>query len=80
MARMRGVSSKQANWITRLIFRGIRKRVGHVADTWPIAAHQPGLLLGWALHELTYERAHAIDRRLRTLVQLKVAVLVGCPG
>ena len=80
MARMRGVSSKQAGWITRLIFRGIRKRVGHVSDTWPIAAHQPGLLLGWALHELSYERARTLDRRLRVLVQLEVAVLVGCPG
>jgi len=80
MARMRGVSNREANWITRLIFRGIRKRVGHLSDTWPIAAHQPGLLLGWALHELSYERARAVDRRLRTLVQLKVAVLIGCPG
>ena len=80
MARMHGVSTQAANWITRLIFRGIRKRVGHLSDTWPIAAHQPGLLLGWALHELSYERARSMDRRLRTLVQLKVAVLIGCPG
>ena len=80
MARMNGVSTREANWITRLIFRGIRRRVGHLADTWPIAAHRPGLLLGWALHELSYERTHGVERRLRTLAQLKVAVLIGCPG
>ena len=80
MARMQGVSTREASWITRLIFRGIRRRVGRLSDTWPIAAHQPGLLLGWALHELSFERAGTVDRRLRTLAQLKVSVLVGCPG
>jgi len=80
MARMRGVSNREANWITRLIFRGIRRRVGHLSDTWPIAAHQPGLLLGWALHEVSFERSRTVERRLRTLAQLKVAVVIGCPG
>jgi hypothetical protein len=77
---MRGVSTREANWITRLIFRGIRRRVGRLSDTWPIAAHQPGLLLGWALHELSFERSRALPRRLRTLAQLKVAILIGCPA
>ena len=80
MARMNGVPEREAGRITRLIFGGIRKRVGHLADTCPIAAHQPGLLLGWALHELCYERTRGVERRLRTLAQLKVAVLIGCPG
>jgi hypothetical protein len=53
MARMAGVSDREASWITRMIFRAIRRRTGHLADTWPIAAHRPGLLLGWALHELS---------------------------
>ena len=80
MARIRGVSDRDAGWISRLIFRGVRRRVGRVSDTWRIAAHRPGLLLGWALHELAYERERTLDRRLRTLAQLKVAVLIGCPG
>jgi hypothetical protein len=80
VSRLQGVPERTATWITRLLFRGIRRRVGRLADTWTIAAHQPGLLLGWALHELSYERARTVDRRLRTLAQLKVAVLVGCPG
>ncbi len=80
MARMRGVSEREASWIARFVFRGIRSRGGHVSDTWKIAAHRPGLLLGWALHELSYERTNGLDRRLRTLAQLKVAALVGCPA
>jgi hypothetical protein len=66
---MTGVSDREASWITRLIFRAIRRRTGHLSDTWPIAAHRPGLLLGWALHELSYERTRGLDRRLRTLAR-----------
>jgi len=80
MARVPGVPEREASWLSRLIFRGVRRRTGHVAETWKIAAHRPGLLLGWALHELSYERTHDLDRRLRTLAQLKVAALVGCPA
>lgn len=80
MARMPGISDREGSWLTKFVFRGIRRRVGHVSDTWRIAARSPGLLFGWVLHELLYERARGIDRRLRTLAQLKVAVLVGCPG
>ena len=80
MARLSGVADHEASWMARLIFRGIRRRVGRLSDTWRIAAHTPGLLLGWALHELAFERARTVDQRLRILAQLKAAVLIGCPG
>lgn len=80
MSRMKGVPEREAGWLSRSIFRGIRRRTGGVSDTWKIAAHRPGLLLGWALHELAYERSNRLDRRLRSLAQLKVAALVGCPA
>ena len=80
MSRMKGLSDREASWVSRLIFQGIRRRVGQLAETWRIAAHAPGLLLGWALHELAFERAQGVERRLRTLAQLKAAVLIGCPG
>ncbi len=79
MSRMPGVSDQEASWISRILFRAIRRRVGRVSDTWRIVAHQPGLLLGWSLHELSFDRARRVERRLRTLAQLKVAVLIGCP-
>jgi len=77
---MEGVTDGKASWIVRLIFRAIRQRVGRLSDTWRIAAHAPGLLVGWSVHELAVDRARKVDRRLRTLAQLKVAVLIGCPG
>lgn len=80
MARMAGLTDREAGWIARYIFRAVRRRIGQVTDTFRIAAHAPGLLLGWSLHELAFERATAVDRRLRTLAQLKTAALIGCPG
>ncbi len=80
MPHMPGVTDPEASWIARLIFRAIRRRVGRLSDTWRIAAHAPGLLLGWALHEAALERARTVDHRLRTLAQLKTSVLIGCPG
>ena len=80
MSRMTGITDGEASWISRLIFRGVRRRAGRLLETWRIAAHAPGLLLGWVLHELALERARGVERRLRTLAQLKTAVLIGCPG
>lgn len=80
MSRLSGIEDREASWLTRLVFRAIRRRAGRLADTWRVAAHAPGLLVGWSLHELAFERARGVDRRLRTLAQLKTAVLIGCPG
>ena len=80
MARMAGLTDREGGWIARFIFRAVRRRVGRVTDSFRIAAHAPGLLLGWSLHELAFERATAVERRLRTLAQLKTAALIGCPG
>ena len=46
MTRLPGVPEREASWLSRLVFRGVRKRTGSVADTWTLAAHQPGLLPG----------------------------------
>jgi hypothetical protein len=78
---MAGLTDREAGWIARFIFRAVRRRAGgRLTDTFRIAAHAPGLLLGWSLHELAFERAATVDRRLRTLAQLKTAALIGCPG
>ena len=80
MSRLAGVTDQEATWLSRLILRALRRRLGRLSDTWRIAAHAPGLLLGWVLHELMFDRARGVDRRLRTLAQLKTAAMIGCPG
>ncbi len=80
MARLQGVPEREVNWFIRYFFRTVRRRMGHLSEAWTIAAHRPGLLVGWILHEAAYDRSQVLDRRLRTLAQLKVAALVGCPS
>ncbi len=80
MSRMPGVADREASWTARFIFQPIRRRAGRLSETWRIAAHKPGLLLGWTIHEVALDRVRTVDRRLRVLAQIKVAVLIGCPG
>jgi AhpD family alkylhydroperoxidase len=41
-------------------------------------AHTPGLLLGYGVLELANQRARAVPRRLKEMVVLKAATLMGC--
>ena len=80
MARMQGLSDAESGWFARVFYWIMRRRSGKVGQTWRIAAHAPGLLAGWAFHEAFFDRRGQIERRLRTLIQIKVAMMVGCPG
>ncbi|MAE96844.1 MAG: hypothetical protein CL910_19520 [Deltaproteobacteria bacterium] len=79
MARIPGLRDDESGWFARFFYRAVRKRSGKVGDSWRIAAHAPGLLAGWGLHEFFYGRLGKVEPALRTLVQIKVAMLVGCP-
>jgi 4-carboxymuconolactone decarboxylase len=41
-------------------------------------AHTPGLLFGYGMLELANQRAHRVPQRLKELVVLKAATLMGC--
>jgi AhpD family alkylhydroperoxidase len=41
-------------------------------------AHTPGLLFGYGMLELANQRAHRLPKRLKELVVLKAATLMGC--
>ena len=78
--RLEGVPEREAGITARLLFRTMRRRMGKLVETWPIAAHAPGIMRGWALFEWHLDRAHSVDARLKKLAALKVSVLVGCPA
>ena len=80
MARMAGVRREDAALSARSFFWMVRRRMGRLADTWPIVAHVPRLLRGWGLMELHLEGLRSVEPRLKKLAELKVAVLVGCPA
>ena len=79
VVRTKGVQNHEAGPFTKLIFWRAKRRYGHVPLSTRIRANDSKLL---ALAELMsrYRSAPgALAPKLRELVQLKVAAMVGCP-
>lgn len=79
IARTEGVADHEAGLFTRLIFWRTKRRYGHVLLSTRIRANDPKLL---ALAELMGRHTSArgvVAPKLKELVQLKVAAMVGCP-
>jgi hypothetical protein len=79
MERAIGVSASQAGWITRLIYRALKKRIGRVSPSKTLAAHHTSTLLANTWMDAVCASARSVPPVLKELVQLKVATLVGCP-
>jgi hypothetical protein len=80
MARIQGGSPEEAGVISRALFGAIRKQMGRLMETWPIVAHAPSILRGWAAFEWFLDRSRRVDAKLKRLACLKVSVMIGCPG
>ena len=78
MARIRGLSEREAGFVGRFAYRFSRRRLGRVAEPLRVTAHHPRLLLGYGAMELALDRSRSIDGRLKELAALKVAAMVGC--
>ena len=79
MARMDGVEPKKGGLLVRLAYFMTRRRLGRVIMPIRITAHHPRLLRAMAHMEMGQEAARTIDPQLKTLAQVKVAMLIGCP-
>ena len=79
MARISGVEAKDAGMFTRFAYWMTKRKVGKVITPIKITAHHPRLLraLGWM--ELGQEAAKSVDFKLKALVQVKIAMMIGCP-
>ena len=78
MARIRGLSEREAGPVGRFAYRFSRRRLGKVAEPLMVTAHHPQLLLGYGAMELALDRSRSVDGRLKELAALKVATMVGC--
>jgi hypothetical protein len=78
MDRATGVDASRANWITRLLFRALRKRMGLVPKSKLLAAWHTPTLLASTWVDLAVAPARTVPASLKELAQLKVAALVGC--
>ena len=77
--RIHPLPAEQRSWFARLVRWFAQRRFGLIPA--PVAAYERSTpLLGATVgFELAFERAHVLDRKLKGLVNLKVAARVGCP-
>jgi len=79
MARIAGIAPGNGGLLVRLAYFMTKRKVGRVVTPIKIVAHHPRLLRALAHMELGQEAAHTVSPQLKTLAQVKVAMLVGCP-
>lgn len=77
MPRIKGVPTKEANWLIRLVYRFARKRFGAVPEPVTVAAHHPKLLIANGRHELGVQKASTLGP-LGELAVYRTAVKLGC--
>jgi len=79
MSRIQGLPAKRAGILAKLLYYFSRRRFGRVPEPVRVMAHHATLLGGYAGFEVALERAHRVPTRLKDLVDLRAATLIGCP-
>jgi AhpD family alkylhydroperoxidase len=87
MARVQGVSSRDAGPRVKLVYwfvrRGLAAATGHTSEgsiePLQVYAHVPGLLRAYAGLEQATSKLHQVPERLRMLAELKAAAMTSCP-
>ncbi len=83
MARISGAPLHQGGFFRRLFVRIVysltRRKVGRVVMPVQVTAHHAKILWGYGQMEQSLQSSTLVDAKLKVLVQLRVATLVGCP-
>jgi AhpD family alkylhydroperoxidase len=88
MARILGISQKQAGPVVKLVYgfmrRGMKKLTGrdaaHGSGIEPVEiwAHQPKMMSGMGKFQQAVRKGNSVDGRLKYLIELKGAQMIGC--
>jgi alkylhydroperoxidase family enzyme len=88
MARIQGVPQKQAGPITKLVYTFMRKGTKKLTGRAPsngsgiepveVWAHRPKMLSGMGKFQGAVRKGRSVDERLKYLVELKGAQMIGC--
>jgi alkylhydroperoxidase family enzyme len=88
MARIQGVPREQAGPIVKLVYRfmgrGLTKMTGRAPargsgiEPVEIWAHQPKMMSGMGRFQGAVRKGNSVDERLKNLVELKGAAMIGC--
>jgi alkylhydroperoxidase family enzyme len=88
MARIEGVPKSQAGLVVRLVYRfgpkmtrkltGRDPQTGNGIEPMEIWAHAPKMLIGMGRFNLAIRKGKSVDERIKNLVELKGAQMIGC--
>jgi len=88
MARIKGVSKSSAGPVVRLVYRlgprmmkkltGQAPRTASGMEPIEIWAHQPKMMIGMGKFNQAVRKGKSVDERLKNLVELKGAQMIGC--
>jgi len=88
MARINGVQQADAGLKVKLVYRlgprmmkkltGREPRIGRGIEPMEIWAHQPKMMFGMGKFNQAVRKANSVDERLKNLVELKGAQMIGC--
>jgi alkylhydroperoxidase family enzyme len=84
MSRIEGVPAERADPLVRVVYGAVRREVARMTGRReltpdiPVRAHRTSLLLGYCAMEKAVATRPRVDGRLRALVALKAAVMLGC--
>ena len=88
MARIQGLSKAKAGPMVRLVYRfgprmmkkltGCEPRTGSGIEPIEIWAYQPKMMMGMGKFNQAVRKGKSVDERLRNMVELKGAQMIGC--
>ena len=88
MARMQGVSKSKASPMVRMAYRfgpkmmkkltGREPQGGSGIEPMEIWAYQPKMMMGMGRFNQAVRKGHSVDERLKNLIELKGAQMIGC--
>jgi alkylhydroperoxidase family enzyme len=88
MARIEGISKSQAGLMVKLVYRfgprqmkkltGRDPQAGSGLEPFGIWAYQPKMMMGMGRFNQAVRKGKAVDERIKNLVELKGAQLIGC--
>jgi hypothetical protein len=79
MDPVKGISDSQAGWLTKAVFRALRKAIGLVPRSKRLTAHHTLTLLAGSWMDAINGGARTVPVTLKELGHLKVAMMAGCP-
>ena len=79
MQRIRPVAPEETGFFTRFVYWITKRKYGRVLAPVQVTAHHPRLLRAMGEMEMGQAAARSVDRKLKALASIKVAVLIGCP-